>query len=249
MKTPLQVISGIGCPTSSINDAIRYFSEREDLTEDQYLSLIQEIIGLDTPPVVDTYYFAKFLFLYVVQETIKAHNAGLIPDMDDLYASCVEKAKTYIENNPWSVTRFNVAHGLVENEQVDPETGESTQPKSKGAKKDITDRVFLEMKSKGASRQEIIQAFIDQTGMSKAGATTYFHALKKQHGFAENKESKKVDKPESKQQIAERIYQTSEDKSKEVLIPLLEQHLGTSKLGAQTYFYACKKKFGIREYQ
>lgn len=243
MKSPLQIIADMGCPITSQLEAIRFFSERNDLSEDEYIDGIQQIIGTNTPPKVSSYYYARVLFLYVIQEIVRANQNSIIPDIDELYAMCIKKSHTYIEDNPWTATRFNISHGLVDHEEIDPETGEPIVSKRKGDKKEITERIFLDLKEKGVSRPEIIEAFIAETEMSKAGATTYFHMLKKQHGFVETKNDSKKPKPESKQQIADRIYQESVDKSKAVMIPLLEQHLGTSKLGAQTYYYACKKKF------
>jgi polyhydroxyalkanoate synthesis regulator phasin len=243
MKTPLQVIADFGCPTNSAVDAIRHLSEREDLTHDQYRKGIQEMIGLTDPPETESYHYAMVLFKYIIQETIRAHNTGGIPDMDDMLDVCIKKTYKHLEEHPWSVTMFNIKHGLQEREEIDLETGVITSTKPKGAKKDVTERIFNELKSKGASRQDIIDAFVEETGMSKAGATTYFHTLKKELGFKESTTEKKSSKSESKQELAERLYQESPDKSKPVMITLFTEKLETSKLGAQTYYYACKKKF------
>ncbi len=243
MKTPLQVIADFGCPTDSAIFAIKHLSEREDLAYDQYKKGIQDIIGLAELPDVESYFEAKVLFRYVIQETINAYNAGVIPLMEHIFLLSRIKSDQYIENNPWSATAFNIQHGLVERDEVDAETGELVPTKQKGAKKEVTERLFKEMKSKGLSRQDIIEAFITETGMSKAGATTYFHALKKEFGFKETTTEKKSNKSESKQELAERLYQESPDKSKPIMITLFTEKLGTSKLGAQTYYYACKKKF------
>jgi hypothetical protein len=243
MKTPLQIIADYGCPTDSAIFAIKHLSERDDLTYDEYKKGIQNIVGLDEPPDVDSYYDAKVLFRYIIQETINAYNQGVIPIMESVFFVARLKTELYIENNPWSETAFNIAHGLAERDEIDAETGELVAPKQKGAKKEVTERLFKDLKSKGATRHDIIEAFITETGMSKAGSTTYFHALKKEFGFKESTEQKKADKPESKQGLAEKLYQESPDKSKPAMITLFTEKLETSKLGAQTYYYACKKKF------
>lgn len=244
MKTPLQIIADFGCPTTSPIDAIQFFSDREDLSFEQYKKGIQDIIGMDEPPEAESWFFAKVLFKYIIQETIRGYNEGVIPNMDAIFVQSVNKTSAFIENHPWSETAFNVQHGLSECDEIDPETGEITITKSKGDKKGLTQSIFNNLKSKGASRQDIIEAFVQQTGMSKAGATTYFHALKKEFGFTENKDvEKKSSKNESKQELAERLYRDSTDKSKPTMIALFTEKLETSKLGAQTYFYACKKKF------
>ena len=233
MKTPLQIISDYGCPTDSFLHAIQYFSSREDLSLEQYTQGIKDISGLDNIDDM-SYVMARTLFLYLVQETIRANMDNIIPDMDTLFVECVNKATKHITENPWAVMRFTTQ---TTNEDDD------TAQISRGGKKEITERLFKELKAKGASRNEIISAFEESTGMSRAGATTYFHALKKELGFIEKKNGEKVPKKESKQVIADRLYQQAEDKSKETLIPLFAEQLGTTKLGAQTYYYSCKKKF------
>lgn len=243
MKTPLQVIADFGCPTNSMIEAMRHLGEREDLTFDQYKKGIQDIVGMEEPPPVESYHFAQVMFKYVVQETIRAYNTGIIPNMDQIFVICVNKTMKFIEENPWSVTMFNINHGLQKREEIDPETGAIVSSKPKGDKKEITERIFKDLKSKGATRQDIINAFVQETGMSIPGATTYFHSLKKEFGFKEAEVQKKPDKLESKQELAERLYQESDDKSKPTMIALFTEKLGTSKLGAQTYYYACKKKF------
>lgn len=243
MKSPLKVISEFGCSTDSYIAAVQTLTQQQDVDKSEYERRIQEIIGLPEPPDCDSWYSARVLFLYVVQETIREFSTGLIPLMEDVLQIAQEKAKEYIENNSWNETRFNIEHGLKSIDDDTDEQGTVVLVK-KGAKKDVTERLFRDLKSTGASRQEIIDAFIEQVGMSKAGATTYFHALKKEIGFSEkDNPSQLTTKNESKQQLAERLYKESLDKSKPIMIALFTEKLGTSKLGAQTYYYACKKKF------
>jgi hypothetical protein len=242
MKPPLKVISELGCPTDSYIAAIQHLTQ-QDASQDEYERRIQEIIGLPEPPECESWFFARALFMYVVQETIRGYQYGLIPDMSFVYEDAVFKARAYAENNPWNETRFNIEHGLKID--VDVDTGEEGPAiaTKKGGKKDITEKLFRDLKSAGASRQKIIDAFVEQVGMSKAGATTYFHALKKELGFSEvNNPTEQSPKTESKQELAERLYNESDDKSKATMIALFTEKLGTSKLGAQTYYYACKKK-------
>lgn len=238
MKPPLQVIADYGCPTHSFMAAIQHFSSREDMSHEQYQQGIKQIVGMDEVPNM-TYVMSRTVFLYLVQETIRQHLQGVIPDMDALFVECINKAQTHIENNPWAVMRFTT--NLSSNTSMEEGEPGTTQI-SKGGKKEITERIFKEMKEQGASRHDIIQAFEEATGMSKAGATTYFHALKKEIGFIDRSRKEKI-KKESKQDIANRLYQEATDKSKETLIPLFAEQLGTTKQGAQTYYYACKKRF------
>lgn len=243
MKPPLKVIEELGCSTDSYLFAIQTLMQQQDADKAEYERRIQEIIGLPDPPECESWYYARVLFMYVVQETIREFNTGLIPLMEDVYHIALEYTQRYVDNNSWNETRFNIEHGLKTD--IDVETGEEGPATSikKGAKKDVTEKLFKNLKAAGASRQKIIDAFVEQVGMSKAGATTYFHALKKEIGFSErdNPETE-TPKSESKQDLAERLYSESSDKSKSTMIALFTNKLGTSKLGAQTYYYACKKK-------
>lgn len=248
MKPPLKIISELGCSTDSYIAAVHTLTEQPTAEKSVYEQRIQEIIGLQEPPECESWYAARVLFMYVVQETIRAFSLGAIPLMENVFLIAQQRTETYIENNPWNQTRFNIEHGL--RVDFDTELGEegSTVSTKKGAKKDVTEKLFRNLKATGASRQKIIDAFVEQAGMSKAGATTYFHALKKELGFSDKQNpGSDLPKAESKQELAERLYNESTDKSKSTMIALFTEKLGTSKLGAQTYFYACKKKFELTE--
>lgn len=243
MKAPLQIISEYGCPTDSYISAIQTLAQQTNISKAEYERRIQEIIGLAEPPECESWYIARVLFMYVVQETLRELNMGLLPLMEDILHIARERTDIYVETNSWNETRFNIEHGLKVD--VDAETGEEGPAVStkKGAKKDVTEALFRDLKASGASRTKIIDAFVEQVGMSKAGATTYFHALKKELGFSETSNpAQQSPKNESKQELAERLYNESVDKSKATMITLFTEKLGTSRLGAQTYYYACKKK-------
>lgn len=245
MKAPLQVIEEFGCPTSSYIAAVQHLCQ-QDAPKLEYERRIQEIIGLTQQPDCSSWFEARVLFMYVVQETIREFSKGVpasIADtlMEDVYRLALERAHIYIEGNPWNETRFNIEHGLRIDKDEFGNDGEVTA--KKGAKKEVTEQLFKDLKSTGASRQKIIDAFVEQVGMSRAGATTYFHALKKEFGFSESNTEQQTQKTESKQELAQRLYTESPDKSKATIMALFTEKLGTSKLGAQTYFYSCKKKY------
>ncbi|HIE86722.1 MAG TPA: hypothetical protein EYP91_07755 [Gammaproteobacteria bacterium] len=52
---------------------------------------------------------------------------------------------------------------------------------SKPTKKKLTTTVFNRMLGQGTKRKDIITAFIDECGLTKAGAPTYYADIKKQH--------------------------------------------------------------------
>lgn len=237
----------MGGSADSYIASVQFFAQQDNIDKAEYEHRIQQIIGLIDPPESESWFFARSLFMYVVQETIREFNNGIVPPIDemmnDIYQIAVEKTTLYVTSNPWNETRFNIQHGLKRDDEDVLEVGLSVSTK-KGAKKDVTEKLFKNLKAAGASRQKIIDAFIEQVGMSRAGATTYFHSLKKEIGFSERDNPEiETNKTESKQDLAERLYAESSDKSKPTMIALFTDKLETSKLGAQTYYYACKKKY------
>lgn len=242
MKAPLKVIEELGCPTDSYIAAIQFLIQK-NFNKVEFEKQVQDIIGLSEPPECYSWFTARALFLYVVQETIRQYQTGIIPLMEEVYKTAVKKMEMYTESNPWNETRFNIEHGLKVDFDVEAGDEGPALSTKKGAKKHITEKLFRDLKAAGASRQKIIEAFVEQVGMSKACATTYFHALKKQLGFSERTNpTEQISKHMSKQELAEQLYEQSIDKSKPTIIDLFVEKLGTSKLGAQTYYYAVKKK-------
>lgn len=240
MKTPLQYIADYGCQIDSYIAAISHLFKYE-VDKVEYEKRVMDIIGLPEPPYYESLYFARTMFMYVVQETIRAYNLGIIPIMEEVHALSLERTLSYIDVQPWHETRFNIEHGLSSIDDMD-EDGNAVISK-KGAKKDITEKLFLQIKKDGGSRNDIIDAFVDKAGMSRAGSTTYFHTLKKEFGFSEKTNpNKEAPKAESKQEIADKLYQETPDKPKAEMIALFAEKLNTSKLGAQTYYYSCKKR-------
>lgn len=238
MKTPLQVIADYGSPTDSYIRAVTFFSQKPDFTKVEYETGIQQIIGLCVPPILPSTYEARILFRYVIQETIRAHQGQTIPNIDIVYKDALEKTKHFIEEYTWAQTNYNCVNGITFTNSTEDED-------HKGDKKTITETIFKDLVAQNASRGDIIEAFVNKVGMSKAGATTYFHSLKKQLGFTATKEQEQT--VESKQQVAERIYNQATNKDKANLIEQFIAQLQTSKMGAQTYYYACKKKFKEKE--
>lgn len=239
MKTPLEMIASYGAPTHSYIAAIAYFSEKPDLSKVEYESNIKDIIGLLTPPSLPSTYEARILFRYVVQETVRSHQLEAIPNMDEVYKLALDKTKKFVEEYTWAQTNYNCVNGITF-------TNSEEDCSRKGDKKTITEKIFKDLVAQKASRSAIIDVFINQVGMSKAGATTYFHTLKKQFGFSAIEEKQKP-ATANKQQIAEKIYLEADDKSKTNIINIFVKELQTSKMGAQTYYYTCKKKFKEKE--
>lgn len=253
MQTPLEIIAGYGAPTNSYLAAIKHFGERESLPKQVCESRIAEIIGAEIAPSLSNEKEANLYFLYTIQETVRAFQGATIPEMADVWDEAQSRAKKFIETHPWTIKEYN-------NESVDPITN---QPKQrKGAKKEQSEELYKEMNDGKNDRVAIIQAFMDQLGMSKAGATTYFHNLKKTFGYAgpvteKRKREKKAEVPKpksaakkakrsgpSKGELARRIYTEMKGSPKADIVARIVEETGTTPAGANTYYCAAKKEHG-----
>lgn len=264
MRTPLEVIAGYGVSTTSYIRAIQQFNDLDHsiiLKKEQYEKGIADIVGGDHPPSFSSEKEARIYFLYVIQETIRSFSQGTIPEMDHVWEDAQRRAKQMIINQPWAVKDY------CADDEGEPKLDAAGNPKKrKGAKKDEAEALYKRMNDGNNDRTAIIAALIDEVGMSKAGATTYFHNLKKQFGFSGPKTEKpkrqrktqipserSLSKPTknvsrkggpTKAEIAKQIYTSLRGRSKEDVIAEIIAKTGTSKAGANTYYCSCKRELG-----
>jgi hypothetical protein len=258
MRTPLEIIADYGVSTTSYIQAIQQFNNIDHpivMEKSQYEESINEIIGGDTPPTFSSDKEARIYFLYVVQETIRAFGQGIIPDMADVWVEAQRRAKIMIQEQPWAIKEYNTET------TGEPKLDAAGNPKKrKGAKKVEAEALYKRMNDGQNDRNAIIDALIADVGLSKPGATTYFHNLKKQFGYAgpepvkkkakkklsapsTPKSTKKVIRP-SKSEQARRIYTDLRGRPKEEVIAQIIKQTGTSPGGANTYYCSCKKELG-----
>jgi len=252
MQTPLEIIESYGAPTGSYIHAIRFFREdHAPLTKEECEKGVAEIIGMDGVPSYRNQKEATLYFLYCVQETIRAYNTGEIPDMSEVWNDVVRRATEYISSSPWAVKDYD-------SEQT---ADDGTPKQKKGAKKEQSRALYVKLNDGSHTRDDIINAFMDKLGMSKAGATTYFHNLKKSIGFSGPKTVKpkrekkaaapkpkakkaKAKKGPSKGARAAEIYNSMPGAAKADVIAAIVKATGTSTAGANTYYCAARKANG-----
>lgn len=247
METPLQIIESYGAPTTSFIRAIMYLREEaRPMSKKQMEQEIARLLGADHAPSFDNEKTARLYFHYLVQETIRAHNSGVIVEMDKVWEEAQNRAATWISKNPWSVKDYASSTDANGNPR-----------RKKGAKLEGAKDIYQRMNDGVHTRKDIIQEFIDVLEMTKAGATTYFHNMKKEFGFVgpepepkvkeekgetapAPKKEKKVKGP-SKGAIAKEIYNTNPNAPKEEVIKKIIEATGTTPAGANTYYCAAKK--------
>lgn len=259
MRTPLEIIGDYGVSTTSYLRAIQEFNGILDedpilLRKEEYEEKIAEIVGGDHPPRYRNEKEARIYFLYVVQETIRAFQTD-VPEMSDVWEDAQARAKKMIEEQPWSIKEY------FTEDSGEPKLDAAGNPKRrKGAKKEEAEALYVKMNDGKNDRPSIIAALVDEVGLSKAGATTYFHNLKSKFGFAGPKTEKKKRKPKvkadpkpktekkkrgpTKKQQAVEIYTRLKGQPKDVVMAEIMQQTGTTKAGANTYYCSCRNELG-----
>ena len=167
--SPIKQIAEYGIPVNSYIAAIQYLNDRSDLEQSQYEGMIKDVTGVEQK--FNDHRDAKYTFLYLVQETIRKSTSTDIFDMDALLEYAFTRAQKFIKENPWHWAEPE------EEQKVDA----SGKPKrKKGAKQEEAARIYNENKADG--KKAIIDLFMSELDMSKAGATTYFYNMKKKFG-------------------------------------------------------------------
>ena len=108
-------------------------------------------------------------------------------------------------------------------------------------KADKAKQIFEEMiKQNDVTKVVIIERFIQEADLAKAGALTYFNKLNKQYGFPIKKLPTKMDK-------AREIYTTmmNDEESRKAIVDEFVKQVGLSKAAANTYYQMIKKKNGV----
>lgn len=141
----------------------------EELTKQQKEQRVATILGIE-PISFDNDKHARLVYGYAVGETVKA---GHQVDPEMIFA----KVKNIIGEMPWVVTMYeSFSHaddGPVKLDAI----GEPKR--KKGAKKAIAVEVYNREKGTERTRGEWIELLMNEVGLSKAGASTYYAGLKK----------------------------------------------------------------------
>ena len=151
-----------------------------ELSEDDMLERITEVLRLKTK--VGPYESAKHtrvIYGYTIQEAVKRFSSDeetpTPTTMGEFYHDVLEKSRKHIGNSPWVVMEWEV-------EQTgEPKMDAAGNPKQKkGAKKEMALKVYEANKhNTDLTRQDWIKLLMDEVGMTKAGASTYYANLKK----------------------------------------------------------------------
>jgi hypothetical protein len=144
-----------------------------DLTEAQETKEL--LPGVEVPEKFDHPKMARYVFGYVVQDLTIAYRDRTDVDLNVILQRAIERAKKWITENPWVF-----ATGEDENKPPKLDANGNIAPR-KGDKKVLARQVYDEHKEAGKdwTRKEWIKLLCEKVGLTEAGASTYFHNLKK----------------------------------------------------------------------
>jgi hypothetical protein len=180
MVNVIEQIEAYDIPTHSYIAAIQYMTDDPgryaDVSLEEAVVMIQNIVGFSIDVENAGFEFdqraANYILAYLVQESIRAHLQGSTPDSLDIYNLAIDKALSFIENNPWVFAKPE------EEERIDEATG---KPKmKKGKKQEIAADLYKQYREEG--KDKIIEVFQAELDMSKAGARTYYYNMRKKFG-------------------------------------------------------------------
>lgn len=177
MSKIIDNIAAFDIPVNSVIGAVQLFNERA--REGQYGSyghvlrtiLEQDFVVMEAP-------YDRIQVAYVIQETIKTYQAGGSKDVDPakIYVTATKLARDFVESHAYVFA--------VKEEEVRLDASGKPKPK-KGVKQVKAYEVYSRLVQEGASRKDIIEAFVVEVPLTKSGATTYFYNMKKKYN-AEN---------------------------------------------------------------
>lgn len=141
--------------------------------------VLRNILNIDVPAMheIDSTVpedHSRVQVAYVIDGAIRAHKEGREITPSDLYTTATEKTRAFVQELSWVFAK-------KEEDKLDSE-GKPKQ--KKGAKQLQAYEVYVQFVETDRSRKDIIQAFQDVVGMTKAGATTYYYNMKKKYEAA-----------------------------------------------------------------
>ena len=170
MHPAIETLQAYDIPTGSYVSAVQYLNDRAELTDAQYISRIEELVGYSV--TISTEHLPRYAYLYLVQELIRASLTTDVLHPVSIYEAAYDKALEFITENSYIFATPDV--------DGEPKLDATGAPKpKKGAKKELAKQVYHdEIEGKDLSRKDAIAIIMEKVGMSAGGASTYYANLK-----------------------------------------------------------------------
>lgn len=151
----LHHIENWNIPTHSLTRAVQVANSMGELTAEEYGARVSELTNMSLRETDHP----RFTYLYAVQEAVRC--GGKI-DGDDLFELAANKSAEYVRKNGWME--------VVKETKVD---SNGNPKKPKGDKKLAAASLWKSRKSENLSRKQWISIFVEEVGLTEAGASTY----------------------------------------------------------------------------
>jgi len=160
------------------------------ISRDRAIKIMNSLFGFHVD--VENDVAASIALRYMIAESVRKHVEGYVVTEDDVRSFGIEKTKEFFVKNPWKNPNFQseIKDIPAVDEIIDIPAekikiarkniaGKIVKPK-KGLKQEAAKKIYEG--NRGAENRVIIELFMKQLDMTKAGATTYLYNIKKALG-------------------------------------------------------------------
>ena len=183
---PIDLISSWGIPVTNAVSAISAVNNHDvdtgrpstkALDEEAMLERIRMLTNNEQIDKFDSPKHTKIIYGYVIQESVKRFSSDdPLPSksqLDEMFSAATEKASALIAKSPWTVKEY------VSESSRPTGVDAAGNPKQKsGAKKEQAIALYEANKHLDLTRAEWVTKLMDDVGLTKAGASTYYSNLK-----------------------------------------------------------------------
>lgn len=177
----LEILQNVGFPginsfTRAVQNLRLQYGELRNIA--QYEQLVKEVTDIDRK--FNDIFTARYTFLFLMQDIIRSTLAGTgVPESEmlALLSQAEIKAKDFLFANPWSRMTDEVGVPAPEGSTV---RGTKTKARTGETKAERAKVLYGENREK--TRKELIELFMKELGMSKAGASTYVYNMQREFG-------------------------------------------------------------------
>lgn len=188
MLTPVIIdrIKAMGIPTNSMvaaQQCIARYTEAAAGIKSNFDRNIEELTGV--PVETKNAKVAELVFGYLIQESIRFYNMKQYIEIEDCIKVAEEKAAIFLVKNPWvnpEVIAEKHAEAVAYAIENEVELKKVRVPRNSGmSKKDRCLNLYKQNKAEfGDDKHKMMELFMKELGLSKAGATTYEYNCRKE---------------------------------------------------------------------
>lgn len=162
-------------PLNSFVQAVKVFHDRDITSQYELDTLILDVVG--KPVHTANLRELQVMAGYIVQEAVRFHVQGIPAEPDLVIEQAELRTKAYFETRSWDKPKVVVMPEGVSAEDFIPDRKHRAPRGSGMSKKDRSVALYSQHREK--SRQELIKLFVDELGLTPAGASTYVHNCQK----------------------------------------------------------------------